>query len=231
MTASGEAGRVAIEALTPAQIIKLILAALGGTAVIGMTAEAIQSAVEYRRLVGDPIYQGAGVARGDGRRVLVIPGFLGSDRYLDTLRGWLARIGYAPVASGLKRNTGFNEHLLAQLEARAVGAAHESGRPISIIGHSLGGIYARAIARRHPDAVDRILTLGSPLKVDAGPIDPATRSMAIFSRKDRIVRYPRALGTEAGVPNVEVTGCHCGMAFSAEVFRAAGEFLGAPGTA
>jgi pimeloyl-ACP methyl ester carboxylesterase len=227
MTAADDAGRVSTATLTPAEIVKIVLGALGAMAVIDLAAEAVQTAAEYARLVSDPIYMGRGVPRGDGHRVLVIPGFLGSDGYLDTLRRWLARIGYEPVASGLRRNTGFNQQLLAALEDRVTSASYESGRPISIIGHSLGGIYARALARRHPEAVDRIVTMGSPLRVDAGPISPSIRFTAISSRKDRIVRYPRALAAEAGARNVEVSGCHCGMAFNPEVYRAVGEFLGA----
>ena len=56
-------------------MLKLVLRALGATAVIGLTAEALQSAAEYGQLVADPVFGGAGVARGDGHPVMVIPGF------------------------------------------------------------------------------------------------------------------------------------------------------------
>jgi pimeloyl-ACP methyl ester carboxylesterase len=218
--------RIEIATVSPVQILKVILGALGATAVIGLTAEAIQSAAEYGRLVSDPVFRGTGVARGDGHPVMVIPGFLGSDGYLDTLRAWLGRIGYAPLTSGMSRNTGFKKKLLERLEQRALAAAHDSGKGVSIIGHSLGGIYARAIARRNPAIVRQIVTMGSPLKLDAGRVSvPFT---AIYTRADRIVRYPKALAPDAGARNVEVGGCHVGMAFNAAVYRAIGETLGAP---
>jgi pimeloyl-ACP methyl ester carboxylesterase len=210
--------------IPPGRILKLAMGALGATAVVGLTAEAIQTAAEYVRLVADPVFFGTGVTRGDGHPVMVIPGFLGNDGYLDTLRGWLGRIGYAPIASGLSRNTGFNHELLDQLEQRALATAHDSVGGISIVGHSLGGIYARAIARRNPTAVRQIVTMGSPLRLDAAPVSvPFT---AIYSRGDRIVRYPRALTADSDAYNVEAGGCHVGMAFNAAVYRAIGEALG-----
>jgi pimeloyl-ACP methyl ester carboxylesterase len=217
------ASRIEAEPIAAAQVLKLILSALGATAVIGLTIEAIQSLGEYGRLVADPVFFGANVAHGDGHPVMVIPGFLGNDGYLETLRGWLERIGYEPLASGLSRNTGFKPELLEQLERRAMAAADESGTGVSIIGHSLGGVYARAIARRNPSRVRHLITMGSPLKLDAGPVSvPFT---AIYTKGDRIVRYPRALSREPGAENVEAGGCHVGMAFNADVYRAIGAAL------
>jgi pimeloyl-ACP methyl ester carboxylesterase len=214
-----------MRAAPPPQILRLILGALGVTAVLGLAAEAIQSAAEYGRLVSDPIFEGEGVAHGDGHPVMVIPGFLGSDGYLDILREWLGRIGYAPLASEMGRNTGYKQELLDLLERRVLAAAKEAGTSVSIIGHSLGGIFARAIARKNPDIVRQIVTMGSPLRFDKGQVSvPFT---AIYSRGDRIVRYPRAFADDPGARNVEAGGCHVGMAFNADVYRAIGETLSA----
>jgi triacylglycerol lipase len=229
MTESPAFSRIEAAAVSPVQILKLVLGALGATAIVGLTIEALQSAAEYGRLVTDPVFVGIGVARGDAHTVMVIPGFLANDNYLDTLRGWLRRIGYSPVASGLSRNTGFKREILEQLERRAAEAAQTSGARISIIGHSLGGVYARAIARRNPATVRQIVTLGSPLSLDYGPVlVPFT---SVYSRADRIVRYPRALAADADAVNVEAGGCHVGMAFNTGVYRAIAAALSASATA
>jgi len=229
MTRHDRSPRLEIDQVSAAQILRLVVTTLGATAMIGLTIEAIQWAAEYGRLVADPVFFGVGVERGDGHPVMVIPGLLGSDGYLETLRGWLRRIGYTPLASGLTRNTGFREELLDQLEQRALAAADESGEGVSIIGHSLGGVYARAIARRNPATIRHIITLGSPLKLDAGPVSvPFT---AIYTRGDRIVRYPRALSREVVALNVEAGGCHVGMAFNADVYRAIASALSRTGDA
>ncbi len=223
MTNRSRSSLSGIEQVSPVQIMKLIVGALGATAVIGLTIEAIQGLAEYARLVADPVFFGIDVARGDGHPVIVIPGLLGTDGYLETLRGWLGRVGYAPLASGLSRNTGFKQELLEQLEHRVRAAAEKSGGGVSIVGQSLGGVYARAIARRNPTAVRQVVTMGSPLMLDAGPVPvPLT---AIYTRGDRIVRYPRALSQEANARNVEAGGCHVGMAFNAAVYRAIGAAL------
>jgi hypothetical protein len=229
MTTRARSPRIEIDQVSFTQILKLLASALGATAMIGLTIEAIQSAAEYARLVADPVFFGVGVARGDGHPVMVIPGLLGSDSYLETLRGWLGRIGYTPLASGLTRNTGFRQELLDQLERRALAAADKSGKGVSIIGHSLGGVYARSIGRRNPATIRHIITLGSPLKLDAGPVSvPFT---AIYTQGDRIVRYPRALSREAVALNVEAGGCHVGMAFNAGVYRVIASALSRAGDA
>ncbi len=216
-----------IGAVPPGATLRMILDALGATVVFGLAAEAVQAAIEYGRLGADPIFYGWNAPRGGGRPVIAIPGFLGSDGYLATLRGWLGRIGYRPFESGLRRNTGFNAASLDEIERRAVEAARASEEPVALIGHSLGGVYARAIARRRPELVGDVIALGSPLGLDAGPIPASVRFTAIYTRGDRIVRYPRALAPGPGARNVEAGGSHVGMAFNADVYRAIASALAA----
>jgi pimeloyl-ACP methyl ester carboxylesterase len=201
------------------------LVRVGGARVLfGLSRELVDMSLEFAQLATDPVFFGCGVPRGDGHPVMVVPGFLASDTYLLTIRGWLRRIGYEPVASGLKRNTGELGPLIELVADRVEAAVREHGARASLVGHSLGGVIARAVARRNPAAVRQVITLGSPLGLDPAPLHPSIRVTAIYSRSDRIVRYPRALDPAAAA-NLEVTGSHCGMAFKAAVYRALGELL------
>jgi pimeloyl-ACP methyl ester carboxylesterase len=92
---------------------------------------------------------------------------------------------------------------------------------LPLIGHSLGGVIACAIARAHPEAVRGIITLGAPLHSVAASPHPL---VALYSRSDRVVRYPRALAPNGG-RNIEITGSHGGMAFNAQVYRHLGALL------
>ena len=100
-------------------------------------------------------------ARGDGHPVMVLPGFLGGDDSTLILRRFLTRLGYVTLPWLHGRNTG-NPDLLDGAILRFYRAHHASGEKISLIGQSLGGIYAREIARKFPDAVRCVITLGSP---------------------------------------------------------------------
>ena len=100
-------------------------------------------------------------ARGDGHPVMVLPGFLGGDDSTLILRRFLTRLGYVSLPWLHGRNTG-NPDLLDGAILRFYRAHHASGEKISLIGQSLGGIYAREIARKFPDAVRCVITLGSP---------------------------------------------------------------------
>lgn len=98
---------------------------------------------------------------GDGHRVLVIPGFLAGDRSTAVLRRFIDGLGYNALPWDLGRNNGGqaqHEELIRHFEA----LVEQSDEPISIVGQSLGGVYARELARLHPDAVRMVMTLGSP---------------------------------------------------------------------
>jgi pimeloyl-ACP methyl ester carboxylesterase len=207
---------------------KIGAGALAVAVVFGLVAETIESTHDFSQLASDPIFFGIGVPRRDGHSVMVVPGWLADDRYLQPMLGWLGRIGYRPIASGIKRNTGQLDRLAREVAERLQQRVDENGRPASIIGHGLGGVIAHRIARRRPDVVCHAITMGSPLNIDAAPIDAGTPLTAIYSREDRLVRYPRALapgGLRVGGRGIEVTGCHCGMVFNSQVYRAVGRLF------
>ncbi len=122
--------------------------------------------LELACLLTSSIYLGIGVPRGDGRGVLVLPGFMGNDEYLRPLRGWLQRIGYDARASGIVFNVGTPSSLIAQVLRRAEFVAASTNGRLTLLGHSLGGIFARAVAVLRPDLVSHAITLGAPLRGD-----------------------------------------------------------------
>jgi pimeloyl-ACP methyl ester carboxylesterase len=118
---------------------------------------------ELSALLGDPVYRGRGVPRGDGRPVLLVPGFLAGDWTLRLLQGWLSRIGYRAYLSGIVLNIQHSERMLARLRRRAGAIQKETGERVSLVGHSRGGLLAKVYAQRKPDGVEQVIALGSPL--------------------------------------------------------------------
>jgi triacylglycerol lipase len=111
-----------------------------------------------------PVYWGCGVPRGDGAAVIVVPGFLGSDSYLQELYWWLRRIGHRPYMSRIGRNADCLDLLVTRL-LDTIGRAHEeTGRKVHLVGHSLGGMLSRAAAALHPDLIASVAVLGSPFR-------------------------------------------------------------------
>lgn len=101
--------------------------------------------------------------RGDGHPVLVLPGFLAGDRSTWVLRSLLERLGYAAQGWGMGRNVRVDD---ARINAAAAVLLHihrETGQRVSLVGWSLGGVFARELAKHHPDAVRQVVTLGSPI--------------------------------------------------------------------
>lgn len=190
-----------------------------GDALAEIAVGAWQPAAELGLLLADPVFWGWGVPRGDGHPVLVLPGLGGGDRYLEPLRGWLRRVGYTPVRSGLRRNPGWSESLVRELGDVAEAAAQRSGQAVTIIGHSMGGVLGRSIAARRPTLVRHVIALGSPLGFGGGRAATGVRLTALYSRADRIVRHPGAMSRDAGARNIEVRGSHVGLAVNPEVYR------------
>lgn len=122
-------------------------------------------AAELVLLHAAPLYYGLGIPRGDGSAVVLIPAFLCPDAYLTPLHQWLARIGYEPFFSGIGFNTQCPNLLIRhQLNDTVEKALTKSGRKLHLIGHSLGGVIARAIAAQRPADIASVITLGAPFR-------------------------------------------------------------------
>jgi pimeloyl-ACP methyl ester carboxylesterase len=179
----------------------------------------------------------------DGAPLMVVPGFLATDRTTLGLQRALAEAGYRVTGWGMGLNRGVTERTLDRLAERV--ERHGSGRPVILVGWSLGGIYAREVAKHRPDLVDRVITLGSPFSgdrrrnnnvwrlyeavaghpVNAPPIDtdpsvkPPVPTLALWSRRDGIVAPAGARG-QAGECDAEreLDCTHMGFAVSAKAY-------------
>lgn len=126
---------------------------------------------EFARLHCHPIFWGRGVEHGDGRYVLVIPGFIANDLIMLPMRQWMRRIGYKPRKAHIHWNTNCPDKTANSL-VRQVKLLHKkSGRKVILVGHSLGGMLAKTVVQKIPELVDRVVTLGSPFRdlVEAHP--------------------------------------------------------------
>ncbi len=182
--------------------------------------------------------------RGDGHSVLVLPGFMASDNSTRTLRWYLRDLGYHAHAWRLGVNVGPTDRILDGLAIR-IGSladdARSTGKPISLIGWSLGGIYARIMARQFPEEVRQVITLGSPFALDdreasnAGPLynilstfhsqradslptpewgrpEMPMPTTAIYTKGDGIVPWRSCMNEPRhNAENVRVIGSHCGL--------------------
>jgi triacylglycerol lipase len=151
-------------------------------------------------LLTSPVYFGIGVPRGDGSPVLCLPGFLGSDSYLGLLRGWLQFIGYQPYLSDISiAAVGSPFVLIERAVRRADRIATATNQRLTIVGHSLGGLIGRAVARVRPDLVAHVVTLGSALGSPLGrdhrsAAHPLVRAIAHLLLRES--RTPAGLRTE-----------------------------------
>jgi triacylglycerol lipase len=120
--------------------------------------------LDWLALRSSPVYYGFGVPRGDGAAVIVIPGFMGTDMYLQEIFSWLRRIGYRPYMSRIGWNAECINTLVNRLSETVAKAQAETGGKVHLIGHSLGGVIARSAAAQRPDRVASVITLGSPFR-------------------------------------------------------------------
>lgn len=198
----------------------------------------------------------ANAPRGDGHPVMVLPGFVADDAATRVLRHVLRARGHHACGWELGRNLGPKSiGLQGEALAERVLAWHESsGRTVSLVGWSLGGIMARIIARRIPHAVRQVVTFGAPFSGDpratnvwrayellagqriddpvtrallaegAGPLD--VPSTAIFSRDDGIVAWENCRSDgSARCESIEVRGSHLGLASNPSVLYAIADRL------
>jgi pimeloyl-ACP methyl ester carboxylesterase len=118
--------------------------------------------------------------RGDRHPVLVLPGLGASDLSTGTLRRWLRSLGYPVVGWELGRNKGPTQEVVDELPRLLERLHTQHGSPVSIVGQSLGGIYARRLALRAPAQVRQVISLGSPFA--ASRPEPGSPAAAVFER-------------------------------------------------
>lgn len=118
--------------------------------------------------------------RGDGHPVLMLPGFLASDLSMAPMRRYLRELGYDSHAWEMGRNTGGVSRMRLALRDRLAVVHAASGRKVSLVGWSLGGVYARDLALQAPDMVRGVVTLGSPFANDVRATN-ATRLYELLS--------------------------------------------------
>ena len=179
----------------------------------------------------------------DGPPALVIPGFIATDRTVMELRRALAASGWRVHPWGMGLNRGAREDTIARLAVRL--DAISPDQPVLVVGWSLGGVFARELARAYPERVSAVVTLGSPFsgdpkmnnvwrlyewvaghKVDNPPIPlnstkPPVPTLAIWSRKDGIIapRAARGLAHESDRA-VEMKCSHMAFGVSRRTARA-----------
>ena len=124
--------------------------------------------------------------RGDGHPVLLLPGFMGSESTLFALEFFLRNRGYAVETWGLGRNVGFHARHAQALEQKIRHLHHRTGRKVSLVGWSLGGLFALYGAHEAPECVRNVVTLGSPVTVDPG----GSASPPLVKALYRLVAHP-----------------------------------------
>jgi pimeloyl-ACP methyl ester carboxylesterase len=194
--------------------------------------------------------------RGEAHPVLVLPGLMASDLSTRVLRVWLRRLGYPVVGWELGRNRGPTREVQDALPRLLDRLAAEHGTAVSIVGQSLGGIYARTVARRVPRQVRQVVSLGSPFAAGGPDDSPAARvyqrlssphssrrlsstrspaaplpvpSTAVYSRWDGVVDW-RACRQQPGPrsENVAVHASHLGMGHDPAVLWVIADRLAQP---
>ncbi len=180
---------------------------------------------------------------GDGHGVIVFPGFLGGDHYNTMLLRLLRQLGYDAVGWEQGVNLGPREDINIGMLIGLNRLFRRSRGKVSLIGHSLGGLYARELAKKFPDRVRSVITLGSPIAAETGhgdnaatrvfrrlngqtmedanikshSIAPPVPTTSIFSKSDAIVHWQKSMQLDGHkqCENIGIIGSHCGMTSNA----------------
>ena len=194
--------------------------------------------------------------RGDGHPVLVLPGLVASDVSTRPLRAFLKTRGYAVSGWRQGRNLGLREGVQDAMQDLVHELSDTRGGKVSLVGWSLGGVYARQLAKLMPDRVRSVITLGSPFAGDPKSTNawrvyemasgrradqedrrfggslaqtPPVPTTAIFSRTDGICAWQGCMEkTSAQSESIEVESSHCGMGHHPAAVYAVADRLAQP---
>ena len=189
--------------------------------------------------------------RGDGRQILLIPGLLASEQRMEPLRAVLNAAGYEAHGWGMGRNFGPRPDSLEQIDRRVDAIRRTTGTPVTLVGWSLGGLFAREYAKYATDKVNGVVTMGTPFSgdpranhawrlyqlVSGFPVDrppftcrreekPPVPTIALWSRRDGVI-LPECARGRVGERDraMEVDCTHMGFAAAPEGILAVGRAL------
>jgi triacylglycerol lipase len=116
------------------------------------------------------------------RSILLIPGFLAGDATLYPFANWLRSRGHQVFFSGILANTDCPRRVVNRLVNIVLERYARAGEKLVVIGHSLGGIYARELGRRLPECIEQVILLGSPIKDPHKHSNPYIKMLALLTR-------------------------------------------------
>lgn len=216
-----------------------------------LVTEPLRATAEFGLLApGLPLLWAA--PRGDGHAVMVLPGMAANDRSTMALRGFLRSKGYAAYGWKQGRNIG-SEAIVEPLRERIARLRQRHGGKLSLVGWSLGGLYARELAKLSADEVRCVITLGSPFKGPSRASNvgrlyewlsgktindessarlaetPPVPTTAVFTRADGIVAWQRCIELPGEqVESIEVAGSHSGLGHNPLAMYAVADRLAQP---
>jgi pimeloyl-ACP methyl ester carboxylesterase len=161
--------------------------------------------LELARLAVDPAFLGIGVPRGDGRPVVLMPGFMAGDHTLGVMAGWLYRLGYSPRTCGFVANVDCSERAFEKVTTRVASLHRRHHRRVALVGHSRGGHLARAVAASRPEQVSHAISLGADLQHMFGVSEPTRLAVAGTRRALHLAHRVRA-------PECLTEACTCAFA-------------------
>ncbi|MFM7349911.1 MAG: esterase/lipase family protein [Erythrobacter sp.] len=199
----------------------------------------------------------AHLPKGDGHAVMVLPGFMATDTSTVPLRRLLKRLGYDAHGWNSGRNLRVDNALIARLESQLKRLNEESGRTVSLVGWSLGGVLARELAKLHPERVRLVISLGSPISDDRRHTNaarlfemlngkepepmrggrfrglaeaPPVPTTSILTKTDGIVHWRGSVQKPGKSPseNIEVYASHIGLGVNPSVMIAVADRLAQP---
>ncbi|GLV28826.1 hypothetical protein TomTYG75_13470 [Sphingobium sp. TomTYG75] len=189
--------------------------------------------------------------KGDGRHILLIPGLLASEQRMEMMRTILQAAGYRAHSWDMGRNLGPRPDTLELIDRRVDRIRKETDAPVTLVGWSLGGLFAREYAKVAQEKVAGVITMGTPFSGDpranhawrlyqlvAGhPVDcppfacnrevkPQVPTIALWSRRDGVIVPECAKGRHGERDRaIEVDCTHMGFAVAPEGILAVGKAL------
>jgi pimeloyl-ACP methyl ester carboxylesterase len=182
---------------------------------IGVMMREMTMWVDFAALLADPVFYGIHVPRGDGKLVVLIPGFMGNDLYLMPMLNWLGRIGYTPVRSSLNLSAGCMHRSCEEVKAQIDRQLKRKQRQVALIGHSRGGAIAWALASQMQEQVSHLVLLGAGLPGFQRSVESGTHNLRL-SGLTRMLLHANQLSRRVLDPHCLFPSCECPFSDHAE---------------